>query len=104
MKIVKTQSRWKLHQHGFPVALRFDSYNECMKSKVESWCKDNLGYQEWMWNPRHSDNRMWATHWGSANGRDSTRPYFVAFRDASTITTLVLSLGLEVEKYADIFD
>lgn len=100
MKIVKTQSRWKLHEYGYPVAIRFDNYDDFRKSKVEDWCKDRFGSEGWMWNP-NDRSKHWVTHWGSPSS--TGRPYFVGFRDAGVITTLVLTLGLTVEKTADIF-
>ncbi len=100
MKIVKTQSRWKLHRFGFPVALRFNDYHEFMNSKVEQWCKQHLGRETWM---RDEKNRSgeWTTHWGSPTSQG--RPYFIGFRDPGNITMLTLALSLELEKSADIF-
>ena len=101
MKIVKTQSRWKLYKHGFPVALRFDNYNEARNSNVENWCKEHLGQEVWMWEGNWHKKGSWATQWGKST--NAGRPYFVGFRDPGIITTLVLTLGLPVEKSANIF-
>ena len=101
MKIVKTQSRWKLHERGFPVAIRFDSYGECYHTKIEDWCKEHFGPQAWYWGSQSENAGVWMTLWGKSSRNE--RPYFIGFRDPAYITTLVLAKGEAIQSYADIF-
>lgn len=88
MKIVKTQRRWKLYQEGFPVAIRFDSYADSMRSGIEKLCRERFG-NEYYWS---GSGGQWRTHWGKASSRFNTRPYFYGFRNEAAISMILLSL------------
>ena len=87
-KIVKTHSRWKLKQDGFPIALRFESWGDCKDSGIERLCRDRLG-QEAFWK-----NGEWKGHWGSPRAGEP-RPYFVGFRNEAVISMILLSLSVD---------
>lgn len=94
MKIVKTHKGWKLHQLGFPVAIRFDNYNKEV-AEVEQWLRANMG-SEFL----YSSGR-WKSHWGRGSytmspdgySKEWNRPYFIGFKDEAEITLVMLATG-----------
>ena len=86
MKVVKTQSRWNLHKAGFPVALRFEGWQECRESGIEAWLRDHLGKECW-WDGASGD---WRSAWGRAPNSSSPRPYYIGLRNEAAVTMILL--------------
>ena len=84
MKVVKITRKFKQWQHGHTVALRFDTYgdardyeraaNQLFPNSGGGWRSDG-DYYSWF---------------GTRNGRHSSRPYFISFRDEAAVTLVLL--------------
>ena len=85
MKIVRITRKWKQWQHGHTVAMRFETYsdardyeraaNKMFPGSSGGWRSDG-DYFSWF---------------GARSGRNSSRPYFISFRDESAVTMILLA-------------
>jgi len=95
MKIVNTHKGWKLHQNGFPVAIRFDNFSKDV-AEVEKWLRSNMG-PEHLW----ADSGRWKSHWARGSyvmspdgySKEWNRPYFLGFKHEADITSVLLATG-----------
>lgn len=85
MKIVKLNRRFKQYkENGHTIALRFESYVPNTIAVYEKICRARLkghGYN------READ---WAGYFGHAPNRNSSRPYWITFRNESDLTLVML--------------
>jgi hypothetical protein len=85
MKIVKLNRRFKQYkENGHTVALRFESYNPQIVGAYEKVCRARLrghGYN------RDAD---WSGYFGYAPNRNSSRPYWITFRNEADLTMIML--------------
>lgn len=95
MKIVKTNSRYRLHKMGFPIALKFNSHGAHNVYAVMVWLSERYGPEPWAQGEKR--HHSWCSimgKWSRKKGQDT----FIGIKDESVITALVLALGLEVVK------
>lgn len=89
MKLVKVQRRWKLHEYGFPVALRFDNWSMDIQ-RIEDWLRQNYGSE-------FTSYPNWKSHWGKGSyttvnlNKVFNRPYFIGLRSEADATVLLLA-------------
>jgi len=96
MKIVKVQRRWKLHEHGFVVAIRFENHSKEV-AYFEQKLRDTYG-PEALYTP----DGYWRSHWGTPvyhttqwGHRQYSRPYFIGFRNEADISAALLMMGAQ---------
>ena len=90
MKVVNLNRRFRMHkEHGHAVALRFDTWNDRAR-EVERVTKDTFGTQ-YTWHT--SSYESWRGYFGKANRRNSTRPYWITFRNPSDLTLIMMKLN-----------
>jgi hypothetical protein len=75
-------------EHGHTVALRFSSWSRLI-TPCEKVCRDRLGSEGW-W----PSNSQWYTYFGDRNGCNTSRPYWITFRNESDLTLVLLSANL----------
>jgi len=89
MKVVKLNRRFKQYkENGHTVALRFESYQPATISVYEKICRARLrghGYN------READ---WYSYFGHAPNSNSSRPYWITFRNEADLTLVLLSADL----------
>lgn len=89
MKVVKLNSRFKqFKEHGHTVALRFASYQPAKIAAYEKICRARLtghGYGR---------NGDWWGGVGYAPNSNSSRPYWITFRNEADLTLVLLSADL----------
>lgn len=85
MKVVKVQSRWKLHQCGMTVAFRFSSWNRDA-IEIEKWLRANRGEGEWLYENR---GRLWKTHYGDVD-RYGRRVIMIGLRNPEDVSLILL--------------
>ena len=89
MKVVKLNRRFRMFkEHGHTVALRFCAWNDQARS-YEKVCRKKLG-RDGGW----PINSQWYTYFGDRNGRNTSRPYWITFRNESDLTLVLLSANL----------
>lgn len=89
MKIVKLNRRFKQYkEHGHSVALRFASYEPRTIASYEKVCRARL--------QGHGYNRdaAWWSGFGHAPNSNSSRPYWITFRNEMDLTLVLLSVDL----------
>jgi len=85
MKVVKLNRRFKQYkEHGHTIALRFDSYAPVTIPAYEKVCRARL--------QGHGYNRdaNWWSGFGHAPNSNSTRPYWITFRNEADLTMVML--------------
>ena len=88
MKVVKLNRRFKkFKEDGHTVALRFNKYSPATVRNIEDVCRLKLGFQ-------YSFNSIWSGYFGCKNGRNSSRPYWISFRNEADLTLVLLSVDL----------
>ena len=89
MKIVKLNRRFKqFKEYGHTVALRFESYQPKKISAYEKICRERLrGYG-------YTRDGDWTSYFGHAPDSNSSRPYWITFRNESDLTLVLLSVDL----------
>ena len=94
MQVVQVQSRWKLHEHGFPWAIRYDKWDMDVHA-VEEWLRSNYGAEH----PYVSDAR-WRSHWPKSRWvpvrehggvKVNKRPYFIGLKSEADATLVILA-------------
>lgn len=87
MKLIKVQSRWKLHTAGMAVALRFDHW--CPEAQdIEEWLRLHYG-QERM---GYTRGNAWKSHW-PRTAPSRSRPYFVGLCNEELATVLLVKFA-----------
>lgn len=94
-KIVKVHSHWKLKEHGYNVALRFDNWDNTVGS-FERRIKEVYGPESWFDGRGH-----WRSHYGKARytmhpdgyTREYNRPYYIGFKHEADISAALLLMG-----------
>jgi hypothetical protein len=89
MKVVKLNRRFRqFKEHGHTIALRFDSWNPSTVSAYEKVCRARLqGYG-------YNRDADWWAGFGHAPDRNSSRPYWITFRNEAELTLVLLSVDL----------
>lgn len=91
-KIVKVHSRWKLREHGYNVALRFDNWDHTV-GNFERRLKEVYGPESW-WDGKG----FWKTHYSKGTytlhpdgyTREYNRAYFIGFKSEADISIALL--------------
>jgi hypothetical protein len=95
MKIVKTHKHWKLHQYGYPVALRWQCRvlpNEYYK--ILEWLNENRG-QEALFGWHHENpNYQWCRDYGRSKRWQDAPPTFIGLRNEADVSLILLSANL----------
>jgi len=92
MKIVKLNGRYRQYRENrHTVALRFDCWTE-EASMYERVCSQRLPGPGNGWQ-RHG---QWYSYYGSRPNTNSSRPYWITFRNEQDLTLVLLSIKKEV--------
>lgn len=88
MKLISTNRRMKLHQEGYPYALRFNSAYSKNAEKVEQWLTDRYG-SKWR------DGSDWYGMMGVPQSRGGVycRPYFIGLKNKEMATMVMLAMS-----------
>jgi hypothetical protein len=92
MKLVKLNSKYKLHRFGYTHALRFDGrfIERPLIEKIEAYLKSVYpGTGTWECSQKYPKT-MWAIHWPPLNCATFSRPYWIGFKNEEDATMCIL--------------
>ena len=75
-------------EHGHTIALRFTSWGSNESVLYEKACREKLGGGGWL------PSSDWYSYFGDRSGRNSSRPYWITFRNEADLTLVLLSVNL----------